>query len=177
IAGDSYNPKLVDAFLDAVPEVMDFYEQETDLEFVYADMAPDYQMDSPGAKESGRAVTVVPVDGRTAGRHRLRIQDYLYQITVFVYMPEIGDNLATVVKASYNFRAFVYVGWRIARTWLHTILFGRSLRRTNGSAIITRMVSTAQKLNIPMITDAKVTKLLTNSSQRVIGVLVNGKYE
>ncbi|MGB3414934.1 MAG: FAD-dependent oxidoreductase [Microbacteriaceae bacterium] len=177
IAGSSYNEDLVKSFLDSVPEVMDFYEQHTDLEFVYADMAPDYQMDAPGAKESGRAVTITPVDGRTLGKDRLRVENYLYPITVFGYMPEIGKDLATVVKASYEFRAFVYLTYRIMRTWFQTVFFGRSLRRTNGNALITRLLSTAQKLGIPVLNGVKVTELLLDNAQRVSGVVVNGKHK
>lgn len=173
IAGESYNPKLVKAFLDAVPEVMDFYEENTDMEFLYASVAPDYQMDAPGAKESGRAVTVIPVSGKTLGNDRKRVENYLYPITVFGYMPEIGDDLATIVKASYKFKAFIYLTIRIMKTWLQKIFFGRSLRRTNGNALITRLLSTAQRLNIPIITEAKVTELLTDEFGKVSGVTVN----
>jgi len=170
IAQDGYNPELVGGFLDAVPEAMAFFEDNTDMEFVYADMAPDYQMTSPGAREHGRAVTVVRVDGRTAGKDRRRIQPYLSTITVFGYMPEIGKDLATVVQASYKFKAFVYLGWRIAKTWMQKVLFGRTLNRSNGNAIITRMVSTAHKLNIPLLTNRSVTELVTDEAGRVTGV-------
>jgi succinate dehydrogenase/fumarate reductase flavoprotein subunit len=170
IAGDSYNSELVTAFLDSVPEVMNFFEEHTDMEFVYADTAPDYQMTAAGAREGGRAVTVTRVDGRLAGPDRKRIQPYIPTITVFGYMPEVGADLARILKASYHFPSFVYLTLRVLRTWLEMAFFGRGLVRSNGNALITRLVATAQRLQIPLRTHTGVARLVLDDNGAITGV-------
>lgn len=170
IAGDSFNSELVTSFLDSVPEVMNFFEEHTDMEFVYADIAPDYQMTAPGAREGGRAVTVTRVDGRLAGPDRKKIQPYIPTITVFGYMPEVGADLARILKASYHFPSFVYLTMRVLRTWLEVLFFGRGLVRSNGNALITRLVATAQRLHIPLRTQTGVSRLLVDDNGAISGV-------
>ncbi len=54
LAGDAFDQAAVDAFLDEVPEALDFFERETAVDFVYPETAPDYRMEAPGARRSGR---------------------------------------------------------------------------------------------------------------------------
>lgn len=175
LAGDSYDPGAVKVFLDAVPEALDFFERETDVEFVYPQMAPDYQMDVPGAKRSGRALTVKKADARMLGANRLRVQPYLYTYTVFGYMPEIGNDIGTFLNVNRSLRAFTYVTRTLLRTWTERILFKRSFARTNGNALMTRLIATAGKLAIPMWTGAEVTELVTDSAGAVVGATLAGK--
>ena len=110
LAGDAYDAESVKTFLDGVPEALEFFERDTDVEFVHPKMAPDYRMDAPGAKKSGRALTVERADARMLGDDRLRMQPYLYTYTVFGYMPEIGQDLTTFLEANRSLRSFGYVG-------------------------------------------------------------------
>lgn len=175
LAGDSYDPAPVKVFLDSVPEALDFFEQQTEVEFIYPETAPDYQMDTPGAKKSGRALTVVKADARTLGADRLRVQPYLYTYTVFGYMPEIGQDIGTFLKVNRSAKAFAYVTRKLLQTWYERIRYGRAFARTNGNALMTRLIATAGKLGIPMWTRTEVTKLITDSSGTVTGARVSGR--
>ncbi|ANE83347.1 dehydrogenase (plasmid) [Mycobacterium adipatum] len=173
LASDSYDSAAVARFLDGVPEALDFFERETEVEFVYPEMAPDYQMEASGAKRSGRAITVQRADARILGDDRLRVQPYLYTYTVFGYMPEVGQELKTFLKVNQSARAFSYVARVLLRTWWQTVVCRRSLTRTNGNALMTRLVATARKLDIPMWTSAPVVKL--DSTEGVVtGARVGG---
>lgn len=174
LAGDSYDADGVTAFLDAVPEAMEFFERETDVEFVYPEAAPDYQMEAPGARRSGRAVTVQRTDARTLGPDRLRMRPYLYSFTVFGYMPEIGNDLATFLDANRSPRAFGYVGKTLLRTWYETVVHRRAFTRTNGNALMTRLVVTARRLGVELRTSSPVTELRTDDAGAVTGVRVGG---
>lgn len=174
LAGDSYNPGLVKTFLDGVPDALAFFEQDTEMEFLYPPMAPDYQMDAPGAKKSGRALTVHKADAHMLGEERLRLQPYLYTYTVFGYMPEIGQDINVFLKANRSLRAFVYVQRKLLRTWIERICFRRAFTRTNGNALMTRLVATAVKQDIPMWTDSPVTELVTDQDGTVVGAKVGG---
>ncbi|NYV74947.1 FAD-dependent oxidoreductase, partial [Streptomyces sp. UH6] len=174
LAGDSYDPEAVGSFLDLVPEALDFFENEAGVEFHYPQTAPDYQMDTPGARKSGRALTVSRAGGRMLGKNRLRVQPYLYTYTVFGYMPEIGPDIATFLKANRSLKAFLYVQRRVIRTWVERLLFRRAFTRTNGNALMTRMLASAGDLGIPLWTDAKVTEILKGDDGVVNGAVLTG---
>ncbi|WP_425840920.1 FAD-dependent oxidoreductase [Streptomyces fractus] len=174
LAGPSHDPEAVAAFLDEVPRAMDFFENEAGIELHYPQMAPDYQMDTPGARKSGRAVTVAATNGRILGRNRLRVQPYLYPYTVFGYMPEIGPDIATFIKANRSLKAFAHVTRKLTRTWAESLLFRRSLVRTNGNALMTRLIAAATDAGIPMWTRTRATRILKDDNGVVTGAEIEG---
>lgn len=175
LAGNSYNPKMVATFLDAVPEAMDFFADDAGIEFQYPEKAPDYQMDSPGAKVSGRAVTVKAADARMLGADRLRMQPYLQSYTVFGYMPEVGPDIAMFLKANQNLKAFVYAARKITKTWTETILHKRAFGRTNGNALMTRMIAAANQAGIRMWTSTPAHEIVTEQGT-VVGARIGGEH-
>lgn len=174
LAGDSFDPDAVNTFLDEVPGALDFFERETAVDFVYPETAPDYRMEAPGARRSGRAVTVERADARMLGDDRLRLQPYLYTYTVFGYMPEIGNDLATFLDVNRSPRAFAYVTKRLLRTWYENLVHKRSFTRTNGNALMTRLVATARELGIPMWTATPAVELLRDDAGTVTGARLGG---
>lgn len=176
LAEDSYDAEAVATFLDEVPRAMEFLEQEAGVEFVLPELAPDYQMDTPGARKGGRAVTVAKTDARILGDDRLRMQPYLYPYTVFGYMPEIGQDIATFIKANRSVKAFSYVARTLLKDWLQTLLFRRGLTRTNGNALMTRMVAAARRAGVPMVTEAPVVRISRGADGAVEGVELGGTY-
>ena len=176
LAGESHDPAAVGRFLDLVPEALAFFEDETRVEFHYPDMAPDYQMDTPGARKSGRALTVRKADARMLKENRLRVQPYLYTYTVFGYMPEIGPDIATFLKANRSLRAFAYVQRRLVKTWVQRLLMRRALTRTNGNALMTRLIASAGDLGIPMWTGTRVTQVVKDGRGVVSGAKLSGAH-
>ncbi|QSE92773.1 FAD-dependent oxidoreductase [Rhodococcus pseudokoreensis] len=174
LAKDCYKAEMVDTFLDEVPEAIDWLERDTDVEFVYPEMAPDYQMDAPGAKPSGRAISGKVVDARTLGENRLRLRPYLDTYTVFGYMPEVGPDIAQFLHANQSLKSFAYVSKKLLKTWVETVLCRRSFDRTNGNSLMVRMVSSAAKLGIRMWTETPVTKILQSESGVVTGAVLGG---
>lgn len=176
LAGDSHNPAMVETFLDEVPGAMRFFAQDAGIEFQYPDKAPDYQMDAPGAKVSGRAVTVKAADARMLGDDRLRVQPYLQSYTVFGYMPEVGPDIATFLKANQNLKAFTYAARKLTKTWWETLLHKRAYGRTNGNALMTRMITAARQAGIPMWTSTPALDIVTGDDGGVAGARIGGEH-
>lgn len=176
IAGDAHDADRAAAFLDRVPAAMDFFEHTAGLDIVYDATSPDYQMDAPGAKKSGRAVTFKAVDARVLADDRLRLRPYHYPLTVFGYMPEIGPDLATFIQANRSPKAFAYVVGRLLTSWSQTLRHKRSLRRTNGNALMTQLLATARRLGIEIWTDTRVTELTRDPSGTITGVQIDGAH-
>lgn len=175
LALHSYNEEMVDVFLDAVPEAMQFFEDEG-VQMVYGAMSPDYQMDAPGAKEKGRAVTFKRADARILGEDRLRVQPYLMPYTVYGYMPEIGPDIAKMLKANQSLPNFLYATKNVLTTWAQTALYKRAYTRTNGNALMTWMFAAARNAGIRMWTNTEATELITDADGVVTGARITGEH-
>lgn len=175
LSGEHYDAEAVGGFLDTVPEAIDFFEENTSVVFSYPEKAPDYQMDLPGAKLGGRAILPSDADIRMLGARRKELQPYLSSYTVFGYMPQVGPDMATILKANQSVKAFAYTASKLLRTWADTALFGQPLKRTNGSALMTRMVASALEAGVRVWTNTPVKELVTNDDGAVTGAVIGGE--
>lgn len=172
LAGEFFDEARVSAFLDCIPEMIEFFEDETDIKFVHPALAPDYVMEAAGAKTGGRSVYAAPFDARQLGPLRLRIKPYLKEVSFFGVMPQIGDDLKHFLNANRSLRSFAYVCRRLIRQKYEEIRYGRGLELSNGNALIARLVKTADAAGVEMITSSRVRSLLTNED-RVEGAVVD----
>ena len=176
LAPDTYNAQGVKDFLDTVPEAITFFEDNTEVNFVYPEKAPDYQMDLPGAKMGGRAILPDDADARMLGDRRHELQPYLSTYTVFGYMPQVGPDLNKVIMANRSISAFLYVARKLTRTWADRALRGQPLKRTNGSALMTRMVRSALDAGVEVHTDTPVESLRYDENGNVVGAVLGGRH-
>lgn len=176
LAPRTYNDAGIKGFLDTVPEAIDFFEEHTSVKFTYPEKAPDYQMDLPGARLGGRAILPTDADIRMLGDRRKELQPYLSSYTVFGYMPQVGPDLTTILKANQSPRAFAYTASKLLKTWVDTALFRQPLRRTNGSALMTRMVASALDAGVRVWTSTPVRELVIDEDGAVTGALLGGKH-
>ncbi|MGO1181547.1 MAG: FAD-dependent oxidoreductase [Micrococcaceae bacterium] len=176
LAPDTYNPDGVAAFLDTVPEAITFFEENTDVNFVYPEKAPDYQMDLPGARLGGRAILPDDADVRMLGERRKELQPYLSSYTVFGYMPQVGPDLNEFFHANQSIKSFSYVARKLLKTWADKAVAQQPLKRTNGSALITRMVASALAKGVRIWTSAPVETLVQDDEGRVTGAVLGGKH-
>lgn len=176
LALDSYDETMVDVFLDAVPDAMDFFEDQG-VQMVYGAPSPDYQMDAPGAKEKGRAVTFKRADARILGEDRLRVQPYLMPYTVYGYMPEIGPDIAKMLKANQSVPNFLYATKNVLGTWLQAAVHKRAYTRTNGNALMTWMLAAARKAGIRMWTKTEAVELVQDAAGVVVGARIAGAHD
>ena len=74
VLGNTFNEVKVDAFLEAAPRMVAFFETHTALQFEAGLKIPDTYGQVPGAGTGGRSVIAAPYDGRGLGDliHRLR---------------------------------------------------------------------------------------------------------
>ena len=65
--GNYYDAPRVEAFLKHAPEMVAFFETETELQFADGNGIADIHGNSPGAGTGGRSVIAAPYDGRKLG--------------------------------------------------------------------------------------------------------------
>ncbi|AUI51425.1 FAD-dependent oxidoreductase [Arthrobacter crystallopoietes] len=174
LAPDTFNEAGVKQFLDTVPETLEFFENETEVKFVYPEKAPDYQMDLPGARMSGRAIIPQDVDARILGDKRLLMQPYMSSYTVFGYMPQVGPDINEFFHVNQSLKSFTYVTRKLLRTWIDTARYKRAVLRSNGNSMMTRMVKSADDLGVRLWVNSPALSLHKNDDGVVDGAALGG---
>ena len=64
--GAFFDEAAVNAFLDNAPEMVEWFERETEVKFVPT-MYPDYHPDAPGGVDIGRSILAAPYNARNLG--------------------------------------------------------------------------------------------------------------
>jgi succinate dehydrogenase/fumarate reductase flavoprotein subunit len=171
LSGRYYFAARMEAFLDTVPEMLDFFERETVVRFAYPEVAPDYHMELPGARPGGRALYAERFDARSLSDLAALLRPPLSSMRVFGVVPQIGHDLDQFLMANRSPRAFAYVMQRILRNWLQRVRYGRSVDLSNGNALVGRLLASARDLGVDVRTRIEAEQL-TVSAGRVDGALL-----
>ncbi|MDV7210612.1 FAD-dependent oxidoreductase [Azotobacter beijerinckii] len=158
--GEKYDAARIDAFLEAGPRMVEFFERHTALQFSDGNLIADIHGDSPGAGTGGRSVIAAPYDGREVGAliHRLR---KTMRETSFMGMPIMaGKDLASFMNMTRSARSFVYAGRRFGRHLIDLARHGRAMQLVNGVALVARLAKSAEDLGVQLIESAPARRLL-----------------
>jgi len=161
LAGAEYQSDRVEAFLDAVPEMVDFFERDTAVRFAYPDNAPDYHLELAGARVGGRAICAEPFDARELGDKRLLLRPPMTSMSVFGVVPQIGPDLQQFIEANQSIRSFAYVAHRVLRNWGQRVRYRRGTELANGSALVAGLIKSADDLGVEFRTAARVEGLIS----------------
>ena len=156
--GDAFDAARVDAFLANGPEMVDFFEQETALQFVPGLLTPDFHAHSPGAGV-GRPVCAAPFDGRELGGLIEKLRPPLPELTVFGMAIAAGADLGHFMNATRKPGSAWYAAKRFARHGADMLRHRRGMHLVNGNALVARLLKSASALGVRMWTDAPVREL------------------
>ena len=167
--GPLYDAAEVAAFLRSGPEMLEFLERRTCVQFVPS-AYPDYHAEAPVGAPVGRAVVARPFDLRALGRERRRLRPPLATITFLGMMFNSSNaELRHFFEATRSLRSFVFVARRLLVHLFECVRHGGSVRATGGNALAARLLKAACDLQIPVHTGSAVTALLRTGG-RVAGV-------
>ena len=71
--GNFFQDDMIEAFLDTGPEMLDWFERETEVRFVPT-LYPDYHPTKPAGVDVGRSVLAAPFDASTLGPEMRRLR-------------------------------------------------------------------------------------------------------
>ncbi|MES3706949.1 FAD-dependent oxidoreductase [Pseudomonas putida] len=169
--GANYNAERVDAFLEACPHMVAFFEKHTALQFADGNGIPDMHGDTPGAAQGGHQVIAAPYDARQVGALLPRLRKTLRE-TSFMGMPIMaGADLAAFLNMTRSPKALLHVCKRFGRHLYHLARHGRAMHLVNGVALVARLAKSAQDLGVHLQESAPAKRLLVEEGQ-VRGVLV-----
>jgi len=167
--GSRYSDDEVDLLLEKGPEMVAFFERETELHFSPTSY-PDYHPDAPGGCTIGRAVVGSPYDLRRLGAERIRLRPPLKTITFMGMMFNSSNaDLKHFFKATRSLRSFFYVVKRLTAHLVELVRYRRSVHVTGGNALAARLLKSAIDLEVPILNSTIATGLITESGG-VVGV-------
>lgn len=169
--GERYNPAMIDAFLEAGPRMVAFFERHTRLQFADGNAIADIHGDTPGAGTGGRSVIAAPYNGSEVGKLLKRLRKTMRE-TSFMGMPIMaGPDLAAFLNLTRSLPAAWHVTKRFGRHLIDLALHGRALQLVNGVALVARLAKSAEDLGVLLWESAPVTSL-TQDEAGVTGAVV-----
>lgn len=176
MAGNFYDVERVDAFLNSGPEMVSWFENETEVAFEPQPEFPDYHPELPGAVAGGRSIVAAPFDARKLGADMTRLRPPLREITFVGMMFNASAEVKHFFAARRSLRSALYVFRRLLTHGYEMLRFRRAIRLTNGNALVARLFASAAARGVAIHTSASCVGLLEADGE-VIGVVaeINGR--
>jgi len=169
--GERFNAPLIDAFLEAGPNMVSFFEKHTALQFADGNGIADIHGDTPGAGTGGRSVIAAPYDARQTGKLLKRLRRTMRE-TSFWGMPIMaGKDLGAFLTLTRSCRSLLHVGKRVGKHLLDLATHGRALHLVNGVALVARLAKSAEDLGVLLWESAPARRLL-HEDGKVTGAVV-----
>lgn len=172
-AGEHFDAARVDAFLEAGPKAVEFFENNTSLQFDLGPTFADYHPTAPGGMDAGRSIVARPIDGRELGKEIKRLRPPLWEITVLGMMIGSGKELLHFFNVTRSPISAFYVTGLVAKFARDVLFHGRAMRLMNGNALIARLAKSALEKNVPIWTSSPVKSLIRDDNDTVIGAIIN----
>lgn len=167
--GSNYDAAAVQCFIENGPQMVEFFERETEMKFVPT-LYPDYHPDAPGGVDIGRSILAAPYDIRGLGKDMQRLKPPLETITFMGMMFNSSNaDLKHFFSATKSIVSFCYVARRLATHMKELALYRRGINVTSGNALAARLAKSALAIDIPIHTSTPVKELLSENG-KVVGV-------
>ncbi|MDW7745577.1 FAD-dependent oxidoreductase [Halomonas sp.] len=170
--GERYDPAKIDAFLDAAPKMVEFFHDNTALQFADGNAIADIHGDTPGAGTGGRSVIAAPFDGRELDRKTLKKLRKTMPETAFLGMPiQAGPDLMAFLSVTRSIKSFAHVTRRLSRHLYDLVRHGRAMQLVNGVALTGRLARSADDLGVETWVSSPAKRLIKEGTH-VTGVVV-----
>lgn len=176
LVGEKLRGEVLDAYLQAGPEMLQFYETNTEVRFTIAEHSPDWHQDLPGASMDGRLLRPLECDAKKLNGlfAQLRIPRAEFNAPGG-FMIDLPD-LPHLTNAKSSFKSFLYMAKLGARFgWDKLRGQPRGTRLTMGNALVARLLKSAQDAGVTLWRDTCVSQLIVGTDGVTgIGVERNG---
>ncbi|WP_157017213.1 FAD-dependent oxidoreductase [Mesorhizobium xinjiangense] len=147
------------AFLDAGAGVVEELEQRTEVKFRPRPFHPDYLYELEGATSCGRALEPEPFEAAGLGEALKLIRPPIPEFTVLGGMMVDRDDIPHLMKIGKSLKSTAYSARLIGKYYLARLRHGRDSRLLMGNALIGRMLASAQRLGVDIVTQAETIAL------------------
>jgi succinate dehydrogenase/fumarate reductase flavoprotein subunit len=160
VLGNNFDEAKVDAFLEAAPRMVAFFEKNTAVQFEPGLKIPDTYGNVPGAGTGGRSVIAAPYDARKLGDLVHRLRTPLRETTFMGMTIQAGPDLAAFMNVTRSPRAALHVANRFSRHLVDLALHRRGMQLRNGLALIGRLLRSAADFGVTLRTSSPAVRLL-----------------
>lgn len=164
--------KNLDAYLDAAPDMLEWVENNTALQYLAAPL-PDYRPNLEGASK-GRTVVPHPFNGRLLGQELRHVRYTLQGLTAFGSMQVNPFETEILQNPFGSISNFVHTVKKGVNWVADLVVYGKGSFMVAGNAIIGGLLHTAILSGVTLETEACSDLLLENG--RVAGVVVSGTF-
>jgi succinate dehydrogenase/fumarate reductase flavoprotein subunit len=173
-AGNQFDGARTDAFLENGPKMLDWFAKNTEVTFTLGSYFPDYHPGVEGGVEGGRSLNADPVNRAVLGKDADRIAPPIPEATFMGMMVGSNRELKHFFEATRSVKSFGYVGALLARYGWERIRHGKTMRLTNGTALVARLAKAAFDKGVEIRTSTGLKELLIEGG-RVAGVITEGR--
>ncbi len=173
--GTNFDAAKVDAFLENAPRMVEFFHDETRLQFVPGTGIADIYGGTPGAGTGHRSVAPKPIDGYTipaAVRKKMRWQ--LYETSFLGMGIMAGPDLQAFLHATRSPKAFGHAARRVSRHIVDMATKRKSMQLVNGTALIGRLMASAHELEVDIRVSSPARSLVTDDTGSIVGARLDG---
>ena len=172
-AGNQFDGRRVDAFIENGPKMLDWFDRNTDVKFTLGSYFPDYHPGQTGGLDGGRSLNADPVNLAVLGKNADRLAPPIPEATFMGMMVGSNRELKHFFEATRSVKSFGYVGALLARYGYEKIRHGKTMRLTNGTALVARLAKSAFDRGVEIRTSTPL-KDLVFEAEKVSGVVVDG---
>lgn len=173
VLGNRFDAARIDAFLDASPRMVSFFESNTELVFEGGLAIPDTYGHLPGAGTGGRSVIAAPYDARRLGAHLGLLRHPMRETSFHGMTIQAGADLRAFMTMTRSAASFLHATRRTARHFRDLALHGRGMELRNGNALVARLLRSALDLGVAFRTGCAVDRLVLDGGA-VTGVSLAG---
>ena len=168
--GEWVRHDLLEAFLGASPEAIDYLAQHSEVRFAHA-TNPDYHADQPFGSATGHAITALPFDGGLLGADFARLKPPRAVFLVMGGMMVGRREIPMLLRPFSSFANFRRTTALLVRHAWERLRYPRGTRLLIGNALIARYLYSLRRRGVPIEYEARLVDLHLESG-RVAGAIV-----
>jgi succinate dehydrogenase/fumarate reductase flavoprotein subunit len=165
---DADDPRLA-SYLATGPAVLDYLQRKTSVAFVPPPVHPDYHT-QPGAALSGRALGVLPFDGRKLGKDFARVRPPRREFMVLGGMMVGKTDIPSLLHPFRSVQNFSNAARLLARQALDRIQHRRGTRLIMGNALVARLLHSLKQHGVDIRYQTQLRELIEDDG-RIIGAV------
>lgn len=174
--GKRYQPERIDAFLEAAPHMVGFFQDKTRLQFTPGAKIKDIYGKTPGAGTGHRSVGPAPINARRLSpRVRRLLRGQLYETSFLGMGIMAGPDLSKFLSASQGSpTGLLHAARRVGMHLLDLAVHRQGMQLVNGTALVGRLLQSAIDLGVDIRVNTAAVRLTTDDGGRVTGAVLRG---
>ncbi|HVZ45248.1 MAG TPA: FAD-binding protein [Ramlibacter sp.] len=162
---------LREAYLQDGPDVVDWFEANSEVRFVPSGMHPDYQ-DLDGSAPSGRAMSPLEFDARVMGPAFSHVRAPIPEFLVFGGMMVGKADIPRLVGRFESAGNFLHAAKLFLRFVADRLRYPRGTRLVMGNAFVARLYHSLRLRHVPVLLETKLEEVVIEAG-RATGAIVS----